>query len=94
MVNRITLYAAAFASSLSLSAVALAANAPGSSISGPTNGTNVETSTAVQQRATESQREGRSVFYRPRVLPFGMWGAALTAGAPGVKGAPGVQSGR
>ncbi len=64
--------------------MAVAADAP----------TNVEPSAAVQKRAVETQMEGRKVFYNPRVLPFGMWGAALAAGATGVEGARGTESGR
>jgi hypothetical protein len=90
MVRRITLYAAALGPILSLPGVAIAADAPEASVSGPANGTNVEPSAAVQKQA-QSQMEGRSVFFRSKILPFG---AALAAGAPGVEGAPGTQSGR
>jgi hypothetical protein len=93
MVRRITLYAAALGPILSLSGVAIAADAPEASVSGPANGTNVEPSAAVQKQA-QSQMEGRSVFFRSKILPFGMLGAALAAGAPGVDGAAGTQSGR
>jgi hypothetical protein len=61
---------------------------------GPANGTDVEPSAAVQKQAIKSRMEGRSVFYKPKVLPFGMPGAALAAGAPGVEGTPGTESGR
>jgi hypothetical protein len=94
MVRCIALYAAALMSCVSVSGMAFAADAPKPSVSGPANGTNVEPSAAVQTQAIESQREGRSVFYKPKVLPFGMWGAALAAGAPGVEGARGSESGR
>jgi hypothetical protein len=94
MVNRVTLYAAALVSSLSFSGIAFAADAPKASVSGPANGTIIEPSAAVQRQAVETQMEGRKVFYKPKVLPFGMRGAALAAGAPGVEGAPGTESGR
>jgi hypothetical protein len=94
MVNHITLYAAALVSSLALSGVALAADTPKASVSGPANGTNVEPSAAVQKEAVESQTEGRSVFYKPKLLPFGMLGGGIAAGAPGTEGAFGAQSGR
>jgi hypothetical protein len=94
MVNRITLYAAALLSCLSLSTVALAADAPNASVSGPANGTNVEPSAAIQKQAVQSQMEGRSLFSTPKRLPLGMLGGALGAGAPGVEGALGTESGR
>ena len=91
----ITLYAAALVSSLSLSGMALAAEAPKASVSGPANGTNVEPSAAVQKQALQSRiMEGRSLFSIPKSLPVGILGGALAAGAPGVEGAPGTQSGR
>ena len=70
MVYRVTLYAAALGSVLSLSGVALAADAPKASVSGPANGTNVEPSTAVRKQAVQSQMEGRSVFFRSKILPL------------------------
>jgi hypothetical protein len=91
--SRTTLYAATLMSCLSLSSVAVAADPPKASVSSPANGTNIKPSAAVQKQV-KSQMEGRSVFYRPKVLPFGMLGAALATGAPGVEGAPGTESGR
>jgi hypothetical protein len=84
---RKTLYAALFGD-------ALPADAPKASVSGPANGTNVEPSAAVQKQAVQSQMEGRSLFSRRKSLPLGILGAALAAGAPGVEGAPGTESGR
>ena len=92
MVQRIALYAAALMSCLSISGVALAADEPKASVPGPANSTNAGTSAAVQKQAIESQREGRSVFYKPKVLPYGMLGAAVAAGTSGVEGAPGTES--
>ena len=73
-----------------IASCAAAADPPKASVSGPANGTNVEPSAAVQTQAIESPREGRSVFYKPKVLPLGMLGAAPGPGAPGVEGAPGT----
>jgi hypothetical protein len=92
--SRTTLYAAALLSCLSLSSVAVAADPPKASVSSPASGTNIKPNAAVQKQAIKSQMEGRSVFYRPKVLPFGKLGAALATGAPGVEGAPGTESGR
>src|ERR1700730_2173363 len=95
MMYCITLYAAALVSSLSLSGMALAAEAPKASVSAPANGTNVEPSAAVQKQALQSRiLEGRSLFSIPKSLPGGILGGARAAGAPGVEGAPGAQSGR
>jgi hypothetical protein len=90
--SRVTLCAAALVSCVSLSSVAVAASKV--SVSGPANGSDVEPSAAFQKRAIESQTERRSVFYKPKVLPFGMFGAAPAAGAPGVERAPSTESGR
>jgi hypothetical protein len=93
-VYRTTLCAAALMSCLSFFSVAVAADAPKASVSGPANGINVEPSATIQKQAADRQPEGPKVFYKPKVLPFGMWGAALAAGAPGVEGARGTGSGR
>jgi hypothetical protein len=89
MVYRITLRAAALMSCLSLSATVAVAQTPNASVSGPANGTNVEPSAAVQK-----QNEGRSVSDIAKELPSSVIGSALAAGAPGVEGAPGTESGR
>ena len=91
---RITLCVAALVLSLSFSSVAIAANAPKASVSGPANGINIEPSATIQKQAAHRQPEGPKVFYKPKVLPFGIWGAALAAGAPGVEGPRGTESGR
>lgn len=89
MVYRITLCAAALMSCLFLSAVTAVAQAPDGSISGPSNGTNVVPSAAVQK-----QTERRSVSDIENRQPSAIVGSALAAGAPGVEGAPGGPSGR
>jgi hypothetical protein len=82
----ITLSAAALVLSLVLSGVAFAQEPY--SVSGPANGSNVESSTAVQK-----EDEGRSAIVDSRrpdpetLRPRG-------AGAVGVEGSPGTQSGR
>lgn len=83
-----TLRAAALISCLSLSAVAAAAQSSGASISGPANGTNVAPSAAVQK-----QIDGRSVSVANR-QQLEIIGGAMSAGAPGVEGARGAESGR
>ncbi len=94
MVTRVTFYAAALVSSLSFSGTAFAADAPKAFVCGPANGTNVVLSTAAQKQPIERQTEGRSVFYKPKVLPLGMLGGVLSPGAPGVERAPSTKSGR
>lgn len=89
MVYRITMCAAALVSSLFLSTAATPAQTVNASVSGPANGTNVEPSTAVQK-----QTEGRSVSGATMRTSPDTMGSALAAGAPGVEGAPGTQSGR
>jgi hypothetical protein len=89
MVYRITLCAAALMSCLSLSAATAAAQTPEASVSGPANGTNVVPSAAVQK-----DTEGRSVSNIAKDQPSSLIGSALAAGAPGVEGAPGTESGR
>jgi len=89
MVYRITLCAAALMSCLSLSATAAVAQTLNASVSGPANGTNVMPSAAVQK-----QSEGRSVSDIAKDQPSSFIGSAIAAGAPGVEGAPGTESGR
>jgi hypothetical protein len=86
---RITLCATAFLTSLSLSAATAAAQTPEASVSGPADGINVEPSAAVQKRT-----EGRSIADIAARKTPDMIGSALAAGAPGVEGAPGTESGR
>jgi hypothetical protein len=92
--SRVTLCDSALMSCLFLSSVAIAANAPKASVSGSANGINFEPSSTIQKQAAHRQPEGPKVFYKPKVLPFSMWGATLAAGAPGVEGARGTESGR
>jgi hypothetical protein len=87
MVYRITLCAAALMSCLSLSVAAAEAQDPNCSVSGPANGTNVIPSTACQK---ERMIEGRSVS--PVWSQF--MGSLVAAGAPGIEGLPGTESGR
>jgi hypothetical protein len=81
-----TLCAGALIFSIVLSDVAFAQEPY--SVSGPANGSNVEPSTAIQK-----ENEGRSVTVDARrpdpetLRPYG-------AGAAGVEGSPGTQSGR
>lgn len=89
MAYRLTLHATALLSCLFLSVAAAAAQTPQSSISGPAMGTNVEPSAAVQK-----QSEGRSASSMARDPSLIFTGSALSAGAPGVEGAPGTESGR
>ena len=90
MVYRITLRAAALISCLFLS-VATAASPR--HLMRPSldrrMGTNVEPSAAVQK-----QNEGRSVSGMAKDERSSFIGSALAAGAPGVEGAPGTESGR
>jgi hypothetical protein len=94
MTYRISLCAAALTSGLVLSTAAFA-QTPEASVSGPANGTNVKPSTAIQK-----QTEGRSYSgFRldPDVasrLPSTIKGSPVGAGAPGVEGSFGTQSGR
>jgi hypothetical protein len=87
MVYRITLCAAALMSCLALSVAAAKAQDPKGSVSGPANGTNVIPSTAYQK---EGMFEGRSVS--PGMTQ--LMGSLVAAGAPGIEGAEGTQSGR
>jgi hypothetical protein len=89
MEYRISLCAAALMACLSLSSGTAVAQAPGPSISGPANGTDVVPSAAVQK-----QVEGRSAFSIINGQPSASMDSALAAGAPGVEGAPGGPSGR
>jgi hypothetical protein len=89
MVYRITLCATALVSCLFLSATATPAQTLNASVSGLANGTNVEPSAAVQKRT-----EGRSVSGNATRPSPDLIGSALAAGAPGVEGAPGTESGR
>jgi len=95
MLYRTSLCAAALASWLSLPATAAVAQASNASVSGPADGTNVEPSTAIQ-KATEGRsysgfRLEPGVASRP---PSTIKGSPVGAGAPGVEGSPGTQSGR
>jgi len=83
-----TLRAVALISCLSVSAVAAAAESSDASTSGSANGTNVEPSAAVQK-----QTDGRSVSANKR-QQLEIIGGAISAGAPGVEGARGAESGR
>jgi hypothetical protein len=89
MEYRITLCAMALMSCLFLPAATAAAQTLDASVSGPANGTNVMPSAAVQK-----QSEGRSVSDIAKDLPSSFIGSAIAAGAPGVEGAPGTESGR
>ena len=95
MLYRISLCAAALVSCLSLSTAPAAAQTPEASVSGPANGTNVEPSTAVQKetegRSYSGFRLDSGVVSR---LPSTIKGSPVGAGAPGVEGASGTQSGR
>jgi len=88
MEYRITLCAMALMSCLFLSAATAAAQTFDASVSGPANG-NVMPSAAVQK-----QSEGRSVSDIAKDHPSSFIGSAIAAGAPGVEGAPGTESGR
>jgi hypothetical protein len=44
--------------------------------------------------AVQKQSEGRSVSDIAKDLPSSFIGSAIAAGAPGVEGAPGTESGR
>jgi hypothetical protein len=90
MAYRASLCAAALVSCLSLSAVAVAAEAPKWSASGPANGANVIPSTAFQKEMFE----GRSVSGPTAQNSAGLMGALVAVGAPGIEGAPDTQSGR
>jgi hypothetical protein len=90
MIYRMILCAFVLMSCLFLSAAIAMAQAPNASVSGPAMGTNVVPSTAVQK-----QTEGRSVSKSVIMdQPSSMMGSALSAGAPGVEGAPGTESGQ
>jgi len=89
MAYRISLSATVLMSSLAFSALTAGAQALDASISGPANGTNVEPSAAIQKEI-----EGRSASYVRMEQAPPMIGSALAAGAPGVEGIPGTQSGR
>jgi hypothetical protein len=93
MVRRITLYAVALLSGLSLSGEALAADAPIRFWSCEWHQCRAP-SAAVQKQAVQSQTEGRSLFSTPKRPPVRMLGGAIAAGAPGVEGAFGAESGR
>ncbi|MCI0600620.1 MAG: hypothetical protein L0Y60_14065 [Beijerinckiaceae bacterium] len=89
MVYRLSLRAAALVSCLALTPAAAVAQALDASVSGPANGTNVVPSAAVQK-----QIERRSVSDIAKDQPSALMGSALSAGAPGLEGAPGAKSGR
>jgi len=89
MAYRISLCATALMSCLVLSGTAAVAQTLDASISGPAAGNNVEPSTAVQKRI-----EGRSVSYSAGDQLPSMIGSAVSAGGPGIEGAPGTESGR
>jgi hypothetical protein len=91
MVYRITLCAAALMSCLSLSVAAAEAQDPKGSVSGPANGTNVIPSTAYQK---EGMIEGRSVSPLWSQQMAELMGSLVAAGAPGMEGLPGTESGR
>ncbi|MCI0466414.1 MAG: hypothetical protein L0Y57_05335 [Beijerinckiaceae bacterium] len=88
MVYRTTIRTAALVACLALSAAAAFAQTPDASVSGPGNGTNVVPSAAVQKQV--ERRSVSDIANQPS--PF--MGSALSAGAPGVEGAPGAKSGR
>jgi hypothetical protein len=88
MAYRIPLCAAALASTLVLSGH-VAAQTPESSTSGPNAGVPVAPSTAFQDKY-----EGRSTSENEPGEPRKNLGAPTAAGAPGVEGRPGTQSGR
>jgi hypothetical protein len=90
MAYRISLGAAALLSCLSLSTVAIAAQLPSGSVSGPASGTNVVPSTAAQKQ----MMEGRSAAAPSPEFMAEVMGALVAVGAPGIEGAPNTQSGR
>jgi hypothetical protein len=93
MVHRLALCAAALMSCIFIviSAVAVAAEAPQWSVSGPANGTNIIPSTAYQK---EGMFEGRSVSPVWSQQTAELMGSLIAVGAPGIEGAPGTESGR
>jgi|GEM_PF-1395301 hypothetical protein len=82
--------AAALLSCLALCAAAAAVETPRGSISGPASGTDVVPSTVFQKEMLE----GRSVSSLASGQTTGLMAGLVAAGAPGIEGLPGTQSGR